>query len=235
MLKRGYVELIGLTDPAKFSSVKPMLELYEGTHIVAFEPENVQHVHDVLAGRNLPVDDIRDLERMAAYGPEGKEQRRVAFRNMYLTRSHFTEARLQYTEHLTRDVMWQPHMLTHPNGAVGVSHVYLCAHDAAATADKLAPMLGVGPLHVRDGEYALPLTASELRVLTPAAWSHRAPGTPLPPLPAAVGLGLEAASLPATKSYLAEQGIRFHDGPENDIWIDPNDACNTVIFLFGIS
>src|SRR5262249_54831610 len=159
------------------------------------------------------VDDIRDLERMAACGPEGKEQRRVAFRNMYLTRSHFTEARLQYTEHLTRDVMWQPHMLTHPNGAVGLSHLYLCAHDAAATADKAAPMLGVGSLHVRDGEYVLPLAASELRVVTPAAWSHWAPGTPLPPLPAAVGLGLAVASLPATKTYLAEQGIRFHDGP----------------------
>lgn len=233
MLQRGYVELIGLTDPARFSSVKPMLELYEGTHIVAFEPESVQRVHDALAGRNLPVDDIRDLERMAAYGPEGKEQRRVAFRNMYLSRSHFTEARLQYTEHLARDVMWQPHMLSHPNGAVGVPHVFLCAQDASATAGKLAPMLGVDPCVVRQGEWTLRLFASELRVLTPAAWSDWAPGTPLPPLPAPVGLGLQVASLAATTDYLTSQGVPFSKGREAGIWTGPEGACNTVICFFG--
>ena len=56
MLQRGYVELIGLTDATKFSSVKSMLDLYQGTHIIAFEPASVQHVRDALAARNLPVE-----------------------------------------------------------------------------------------------------------------------------------------------------------------------------------
>jgi hypothetical protein len=233
MLKRGYVELIGLTDPSKYSSVEQMLDLYQGAHIVAFEPESVQHVHDVLAGRNLPVDEIRDLERMAAYGPDGKERRRVAFRNMYLTRSHFTEARLQYTEHLTREVMWQPHILAHANGAVNVSHVFLCAPDAVATAHKLATMLGTDPCLVREGDYAIRLSASQMRVLTPATWSDWAPGTTTPPLPAPVGFGIEVGSLAATRAYIAGQGIAFQDGQENGMWVHPKDACNTVLYFFG--
>src|SRR5262249_14443951 len=150
--------------------------------IIAFEPASVQHVRDTLAARNLPVDEIRDLERLAASGLRGEEQKRVAFRNMYLTRSHFTEARLQYTEHLTKDVMWQPHLLAHPNGSLNLSHIFLCAPDIAGTAKRLAPMVGVDPAWVRDGECAFRLSASELHLVTPAIWKTWAPDTALPPL-----------------------------------------------------
>ena len=234
MLERGYVEIIGLTDPAKFSSVKSMLDMYQGTHIVAFKPQSIREVHDVLAAQRLPVDDIRELERMAAYGADGEEQRRVAFRNMYWTRSHFTEARLQYTEHLTPDVMWQPHLLKHPNGARSLSHVFLCAPHASAVAQKLAPMLSVDPLTVRDHEYALRLSSSQVKVLSPAAWNDWAPGTAIPPLPAPVGLGIEVHSLMETRSYLAQRGIAFREGAGDGIWIGPKDAANTVIYFFGV-
>ena len=232
MLQRGYLEVIGLTDPAKFSSVKSMLDLYQGTHIVAFKPQSVRHVRDILAARRLPVDDVRELERMTAYGPDAREQGRVAFRNMYWTRSHFTEARLQYTEHLTRDVMWQPHLLEHPNGALGMSCVFLCAPNASAVAHKLAPMLGIDPLPVCDGEYDLRLSSSRMKILTPAAWNDWAPGTALPPLPAPAGLAVEVRSLAETRSYFARQAIGFREGREHGIWIDPKDAGNTVVYFF---
>ena len=236
MLERGYVEVIGLTDPAKFSSVKSMLDMYQGTHIVAFKPQSIRQVHDILAARDFPVDDIRELERMAAYGLDRQDRRRVAFRNMYWTRSHFTEARLQYTEHLTPDVMWQPHLLEHPNGALGLSHVFLCAPDASILAQKLAPMLGVSLLTTRDDDCddcALRLSSSQVKILNPAAWNDWAPGTALPPLPAPVGLGVEVKSLVETRSYFAQHGIAFREGLENGIWIDPKDASHTVIYFFG--
>lgn len=233
MLGQGYLEIIGLTDAAKFSSVKPMLDMYQGAHIVAFQPRSVRQVHDVLTARHLPVDDIRELEREVAYGPDGHERRRVAFRNMYWTRSRFTEARLQYTEHLTRDAMWQPHLMGHPNGAVGLRGVFLCALDAAAVARKLGPMLGIDPEPVRDDEYDLRLASSWVRILTPNAWSGWAPGTALPPLPAPVGLVLEVRSLAETRSYLARRGVGFHEGPEGGVWIEPEDAGNTVVYFVG--
>src|SRR5262249_10366336 len=233
MLRRGYLEIIGLTDPGKFSSVKPMLDMYEGTHIVAFQPQSIHLVHDILTAKHLPLDDIRELERMAAYGADGQERRRVAFRNMYWTRSHFTEARLQYTEHLTRDVMWQPHLLTHRKGALGVSGVFLCAPDAGAVAHKLAPMLGVDPQPVRDGEYDLRLAASWVKIVTPLAWSDWAPGAALPPLPAPVGLAVEVGALAETRSYLAGQNIGLHDGREGGAWVDQKDAGNTVVYFFS--
>jgi hypothetical protein len=232
MLAQGYIEVIGLTDPTKFSAVKTMLDVYQGTHIIAFKPQSIHDTHAVLAARHLPVDGIRELERMTAYGPDGRRQRRVAFRNMYWTRDEFTEARLQYTEHLTNDVMWQPHLLDHPNGAHCLSHVFLCSPHAGATAQKLAPMLGVTPLKVRDGEYDLALSSSRVKILSPAVWNEWSPGTELPPLPAPVGLGVTVRSLAKTRSYLARHGIPFHEGSANGIWIDPKHASNTTVYFF---
>lgn len=226
MLAQGYVELVGLTDPEKFSSVKSMLDSYEGTHIVALQPESVQLVHDALAEQGVAVDDIRDLERMTAFGPNGSEQRRVAFRNMYLTRTVFTEARFQYTEHLTRDTMWQPHLLDHPNGAVAVRQLFLCSDQSRATAEKLAPMLKVAPVPIEDEEYELRFSNSRLVVLNRAAWQRWAPATPLPPSPAPVGLGIEVKSLSHTRAVLRSNGVQAYEGRRGGIWVH---ACNTVL------
>src|SRR5262249_40585478 len=102
----------------------------------------------------------------------------------------------------------------------------------SAVAQKLAPMLGVKPLLVRDGEYALGLSSSQVKVLSPAAWSDWSQGTALPPLPAPVGLGVEVRSVAETRSYLVRHGVAFREGPENGIWIGPTDASHTVIYFF---
>src|SRR5262249_27027200 len=178
------------------------------------------------ARQGVPVDAIRDLERTAAYGPLGEERRRVAFRNMYLTRTVFTEARFQYTEHLTPDVMWQPGLLDHPNGAIAVTQLFLCSDQSDATARKLAPALGVAPTALGDGEYELRLTDSRLIVMTPAAWERRAPRSPLPPLPAPVGLGVQVKSLSRTRSVISGNGVQGHDGGCDGIWVQ---TCNTIL------
>ena len=226
MLMQGYIELVGLTDPKKFSSVKSMLESYEGTHIVAFKPRSVREARDALMRRGVPVDDVRDLERMAAYGPSGEERKRVAFRNMYLTRTVFTEARFQYTEHLTPEVMWQPGLLDHPNGAIAVTQLFLCSAQSGATAGKLAPALGIEPSGIADGEDELRLANSRLTVMTPTAWARRVPRSPLPPLPAPVGLAVRVKSLSRTRSVISGNGVQVHDGECGSIWVE---TCNTIL------
>jgi len=232
MLQRGYVEVIGLTDPDKFSTVRGMLDSYEGAHIVALQGESVDAAHRELRRLGVAVDEPRDLERMAAYGPEGTDSRRVAFRNMYMTRSIFTEARLQYTEHLTRDVMWQPHLLEHPNGALALSDLFLCSQDAEATVRKLAPVFGVQARQAARGEHLLTLSHSSIRILTPEAWAEWAPEAKLPPLPAPVGLGVQVRSLEATRDLLVRNGVAVQDGRANGIWVGPAQACGAALYFF---
>jgi hypothetical protein len=231
MLADGYVEVLGVTDREKFSNARLMVERYEGVHIIALRPVSVESAHAALHDAGLPVDAPRDLERMAPYGPAGREQRRVAFRNMYLTKSVFNEAQFQYTEHLTRDAMWQPHLLQHPNTARGLQAVFLCSPDPGATAAKLAPMFGVEPLPGSHGEYLLTFSRSTIRVVSPARWNELAPGAPLPPLPAPVGAGIRVASLDTARSLLERNGVPYGLGPDGSVRIAPGQAGGAVLYF----
>jgi len=232
MLSQGYLEVAGVTDPEKFSNAKSQVERYEGVHIVAFRPDSVDAAHAELAKAGLPVDAPRYLERMAPYGLDGSESRRVAFRNMYLTKSVFTEAQFQYTEHLTRDVMWQPNLLRHANGALGLQTVFLCSSDPQATARKLAPMLGVEPRAVTSEEQLLAFSQSFVRIVSPVAWASWAPGAELPPLPAPVGVGVRVASLNAVRRLLELNAVPFTSSPDAGLRVDRRRAAGAVLFFF---
>src|SRR5688572_25808834 len=195
MFRDGYLEIVGLTDPAMFSSVKTLVARYEGAHIVALGTDAVDATGAELERRGVKVDAPRQLERDAAYGPAGTETRRAAFRNMYLDRATYPEALLFYIQHLTREVLWQPHLLTHANGVVAIRDAFLCSADAQGTAEKLAPALGCAPARTGDGEWQLAMARGSIWALEPAAWERRAPGASLPPLPAVVGVGFRVESV----------------------------------------
>ncbi len=56
MLTDGYLEVLGVTDPERFSNAKLMVARYEGLHIVALRPASVNSAHAALTRARLPVD-----------------------------------------------------------------------------------------------------------------------------------------------------------------------------------
>jgi hypothetical protein len=117
---------------------------------------------------------------MTPYGPEGRESRRVAFKNSRFNTGVFTEAQFQYTEHLTRDTMWQPHLLVHANGALALDRLTLCAPDRGHRG-QLVPLLGIAPVANAQGEQVFEFAAAD-RKGRPRP-GRCAPGEPTPPLP----------------------------------------------------
>jgi catechol 2,3-dioxygenase-like lactoylglutathione lyase family enzyme len=228
MLKQGYLEVLGIVDSTKPTPAAALLARYEGPHIVAFRPSSAEAVQ-ALTDAGQAIDPVRHLERQTAFGPEGNQTKRVAFRNMRFTTSRFNEAQFQYTEHLTRDVMWQPHLTEHPNGVVALDCVYLCSPDPRATADKLSPVLGIEPVAGRPGERVFKFEASSLCVLTPEAWASRAPSSPLPLLPAPVGYALRTSSLPKTAEVLQRNGVPFDRIDAGVLRVGTVHACGNVI------
>lgn len=213
MFREGYLEVLGLTDPDMHSSVKDMVARYEGLHIVAIGWGQADTARVEMLGRGVPVENVRSLERDAAFGPDDAQVRRARFRNCYVDRQAFPEGRFLYIEHLTRDVLWQPHLLDHPNGAVGMAEVTFAADDAAATAQKLAALL---PSSAR----------GRFHVVSPAEW----PFAPLPPLPSPVGFGVRVDSLAKTRACLAANGVAFTE--RNGLWTAPADGCGSAIRFF---
>ena len=236
MFREGYLEIIGLTDPTMYSSVKEMVERYEGLHIVAIGCGNADTAWAGFQASGAPVDPIRFLERDAAFGPGDREVRRARFRNMYVDRQKFNEAKFLFIEHMTRDVLWQPHLLDHPNGALGMEAIYFVVPDPAATAAKFAPLFSAR-VEELPGVTRLALGRGSLWLTTEAQWRDKVPGAFVPPQPAPAGFGIRVASLEATRKYLASQGVRTHEamhgsgksGAPPSLWVAPEDACGAAI------
>ena len=233
MFREGYLEVVGLTDPAIYSNIKALVARYEGAHIVAFGVDSADATYAELAGRGIPIEAARQLERDAAYGPRGGEVRRAAFRNMYFDQAAYPEMRLLYIEHLTRDVLWQPHLLDHANGVLALRDVFLCVADAGAAAAKYSALFGATAQAVTPGEWRIALAHGYVWIATPAAWARRAPGAAPPPLPSPAGIGFRVKSIAATRALLGKNGVETRDGVDGGIWVGPEHACGVAIYFFA--
>ena len=207
MLRRGYLELLGITDPKLFNPVEFMLKRYAGPHIVALSSRDADATYNDLRSRVDYVTPPRDLGRMAAYGADGNEMRRVAFKLVGFERERIPEARIQFTQHLTPDEMWQPWLLDHANGTVALTTAHIVSADPGASAARLMQALGVRPEPLGSGSCRLLLRDSAIVLHTRDDWEAKT-GRPLDkPLPAVAGIGLEVAALDATAAFLDKAGI----------------------------
>lgn len=232
MFKEGYLEILGLTDPEKFSSVKGMLSRYEGLHIVAIACAEAQRTHAALTARGVNAEAPRILQRDAAFGTSGTETRKAEFRNIYLDSRQFPEARFIIIEHLTREVLWQPHLLEHPNGAQSIDAVYLASAEPADTVANLSKVLG-NPTD-RGGLSHFRLEAGSIFVSSPEALRAVASVFEGATVHPAAAVRVKVASLERVRELLIRRGISVREsmGPAADeptVWVGPRDACGTAI------
>ena len=229
MFGEGYFEILGPSEPEATGTIQDMVGRYEGAHIVAIGCEDSQKVYEEFSALGLPVEPPNVLERDAPYGPSGDDTRPASFRNAPFDSKVFGEARLFYIQHVTPDVLWQPHLLAQPNGVVALREIYFCAPGAEAVAAKFAPMLRSTPEKQGEGDWRLPLARGVVRILEPDAWGRLAPDQATPPPPAPVGVGFRVSSLDQARALLEANGVTLHDG--ECPWVGAADPCGTVLFF----
>ncbi len=229
IFREGYLEIIGLTDSTMYSTVKDMVSRYEGLHIVAIGCGDADAAYAEFQKAGAPVEAPRALERDAAFGPGDRETRRAKFRNMYVDRDKFAEGRFIFLEHLTRDVLWQPHLMTHPNGAIAIEAAYFVVADPEAAARKFAPLFS-DRIERFPGVVKLTLDRGTMWLTEERAWRERVPGSFVPPVPSPAGFGIRVGSIAATRKFLEAKGVPVQAGMNaSQLWVAPEDACGAAI------
>ncbi|MFC4274086.1 VOC family protein [Achromobacter aloeverae] len=235
MFKHGYFELLGLVDPTLYSTAKQMIARYEGLHIVAMDCASADEAHRRLQEQGIPAAAPARLERDAAYGPHDEETRRARFSNVYLDGEQCPEARFIVIEHGTRDVLWQPHLLSHPNGATGLAAIYFCPTDLPATLARFERLLGAPTRH--GDAYCFALVRGVFWVLSPQAMRAACPVLASPADDAIHRVSaacIEVASLPALRGLLRERGIDTFEAPTLDggrpsLWVHPSQTSHAAL------
>jgi len=222
MLRRGYLEIIGITDPAYQGRLRADLARYEGLHLAAFGTEDAPATARALRQAGLEAAEPRILERPI------EEQGRahlarfeiVDFPEKLLPEGHFFAI-----HHATPDLLWRPGLTTHPNGVTGLEMLTVAVADHADFARRLGRCLGTEP-EAGDG-LIFRLTTGSVRVVDGGWIARRLPGK-TPALPYIAGIGLAVADIGKTADLLKRNGVDHARKPDAVI-VAPAQACGAFI------
>lgn len=228
MLRRGYVELIAVTDPYYDGHLLGDLKSYEGLHLLALGTPSAEQARADLqqaVGHLGAIGEVRDLARPIS---ERGVAATAKFRLVDVPQGLFPEGFFFAIQHMTRAVLWQPHLLDHANGAETLLGAVACVGDPGGFLDRLAMTFG--------GERAgnrLRLAAGEIEALDPDALGRRFPGVAPPSMPFLAGIKLAVADLETARRQLAREGVAAHADPGR-LWVAPDQACGAVLEFVAV-
>ena len=229
MLEKGYFEVMGLTDPDLYSTARTMLKKYEGLHIIAFEGADAKTNYKMLSQRFDGVEEPRRLQRVVDTGSGEEEGSRAVFKNVALDSNLFPEAKIIFIEHSTRDLLWRPEWMEHPNGARSLEEVALCVDDVDSVSEKYSRLLDCKPCFPMTGVAQFKLSEGKVYIANPAALAKWAPGVVPPAVPSVFGVGFSVRNLNATKELLNANGVDYQSHQYPGIWIRPEITGGAVV------
>lgn len=220
VFETGYLELIGLTDPARHNPWKTYLARGAGPHIAAFRINEADVAYPPLASRVDGFDPPVQRRRMAPLGlQESDGEMEMRFRNIFSQDDAWPEGRFIVIEHQTPEALWQPVLTEHPNGAKALVEAIFTSPTPDETADRLARLLNQTASSAGDGYRLTAEGGGLLTVTTPAAFAERFPGAAAPDRPAVAGAVVKVSDLGRldgieTRLSTAPDGARYAAGPD---------------------
>lgn len=220
MFERGYLELIGITDPKRHNPWAAFMDRFEGIHITALRCRNADTAYTALAKRADGFDPPLQRRRDAPYGDGAREFR---FRNIFSQDDKYPEGRFIVIEHQTPEVIWQPALMTHPNGAVSFDEVVFCG--ASDTAARIAAITGEA---ARDGRFYLSGGGSA-SVMDQAAFGSRFPGAARPVAPCVAAIVIDVDDLSKVSACLSKAAITPNRAADGALWVSAEQANGGII------
>jgi hypothetical protein len=189
MFEQGYVEILApMLDTPNAARVRNHMARYPGVHLVCFGSPDAEAEHQRLAAHGFEPEPFVRLQRQVDDG------RTVKFNVVYVPPAKMPEARVQYCEHLTPEVIWEPRFVAHPNGVTGLGDAYVVADDPAEAAARWGRFAGLLPSP--DGDLVrLDTSRGRIFLGTQHVLSQFIDGVPPPPSVAAFSLAVRDRKL----------------------------------------
>jgi hypothetical protein len=224
MLKRGYLEFLTPThDTPNAQQLRVAINRYTGVHLIAF-------------GTQTP---DADFQRLSAAGFQPLTpvalQREVStetgsatarFTVVRVAPAAMAEGRIQFCQHHTPDVVWQPRWLAHANHAAGLAGVLLCVANPADAAQRYARFAGL-PAQPSGAAWRVDCARGYLLFVPPALLQSSC-GVSAPALPWIAGYVIDSDNLPATKALIKGDAIDHR-------WLVKLDAALGGVMIFQAS
>lgn len=230
MLHRAYFEVLAVLSPTALNERwRTRLAQREGLDAVPVSSEDAEEARAELVRRGLEPSEVIDFSRPVDL-PDGPSE--AAFRVVLLPRAETPGATIFVCQHLTREVVWRPDCLDHPNGAKGVRAVTAVHERPADVAPAYARIFGDAAVRAGRDATRIDTGAGDVTFLTPGAFADRFPGIapdPAATTPYLAALSIDVEDRAATQSFLNARSIRHGVLPGGSLCIAPSEACGTLL------
>jgi len=201
MFATGYFEILGITDATlPHDNVARRLARYAGLHLIGFGTDDARAASAKLQAEGVPgIAEPIFVGRDVPFGDGAKPGR---FAITYLDEKLYSEADFIIIEQQTPEVLWQPELLTHPNGVTALRSVTVASVDPAATIARLAPALG------KPNGSVFALSPGRLDVVAAADVANLFPEAGKPePVPKVIAVSFSTGDLEETSRLLQDGGV----------------------------
>jgi len=202
MLEAGYVEFLTPTGTTPVADqLRAAIRRYVGVHLIAFGTAAPDVDYARLAEQGFQPTTPVALQRPIST-EHGEDTAR--FTVVRVPPGTMPEGRIQYCEHHTPHLVWQPRWVAHPNGATGLAGVVLCVADAAEAAQRYSRFSAIPSLRI-GAAWHIGTSRGTLTFVEPAVLERTLAVVP-PALPWIAGYVLDTQDVGATREYLQRIG-----------------------------
>jgi glyoxalase-like protein len=204
MLPRGYIEALFKTaDTPLGGELEAALARYGGVHLAAFAVADAAAAHRRLADAGFRLQPLVEMRRpVETGGPPGT----AAFTLARLKPGQMPEGRIQILTHRSEAMVWQPRWLSHPNGALALTHIVIAVSDPHDAAGRFARFTGRQATRSTIGQ-TIALDRGRVELVTADAFARRLPEIAIPSLPFVGAYGIRVASLARLDDLLRGAGL----------------------------
>ncbi len=154
----GYLELIAAVPGQSSATLDRFLAIGPGAHSLALEVRDEAAALGRLRRAGVAAGEVSIVERDA--GPHGPKARFAL-----IMPPDMPEGRVLLIRHLTRDLLWRPENVIHPNHAMALTEAVYATDAPAETMTRLSRLAGRPAEPDPLGGYRIPLARGRLRIL----------------------------------------------------------------------
>ena len=178
MLERGYVELLGIVDPAQFTNnLDKFLEQREGLLGLAFNSRDADATAAWLKAQGLHPEGPRELKR-ALEMPDGDLM--PAFKLVHLPPEETPGLRAFFCQHLTPEIVRGRGWIIHALRTVSLESVVTVVADPVEVAPAYRKLFGGDAVSMRDGAVTVRTGGGLLEFMTAPQLQAAYPGIAIP-------------------------------------------------------
>ena len=234
MFPDDYFELLGILQPASGNAGRRAVldRAGEGLHATACRIDDAELAAAALKELGIATEGLGSFERPVPL-PDGTTGI-AAFTTLAFAPDESPLGFMFMCQHRSRDTVWIPELIGHPNSACGLGAVIACSENPIADAARYARLFAHGSVvETPDGIYVLTgPNSAPIQVIKPESLAKYYPGIVPEQTPggAFAGLRIKVRSIETAKAVCTAAGIEY-SATENGFAVAPDFTCGTILEL----